>query len=84
MLTAVYYDGVLYTSSIEKIKDHNLKEEPKSEQPSFPSLRALVIGLEHSGTTLAGRLIKLSHSVIATVLFDVMRQSRLPRKDLRV
>eukprot|EP00551_Chaetoceros_affinis_P002704 CAMPEP_0203650242 /NCGR_PEP_ID=MMETSP0088-20131115/24126_1 /ASSEMBLY_ACC=CAM_ASM_001087 /TAXON_ID=426623 /ORGANISM="Chaetoceros affinis, Strain CCMP159" /LENGTH=284 /DNA_ID=CAMNT_0050508937 /DNA_START=168 /DNA_END=1022 /DNA_ORIENTATION=+ len=49
-----------------------LKEELKREvtqqsvQPSesFPSLRALVVGLEHSGTTMAGRLIMNAPCVI--------------------
>jgi len=50
--------------------EKTLKEEQKDEatkqstQPSFPNLRALVVGLEHSGTTITGRLIMNAPCII--------------------
>mmetsp|Transcript_5673 Transcript_5673/g.6969 ORF Transcript_5673/g.6969 Transcript_5673/m.6969 type:complete len:210 (+) Transcript_5673:126-755(+) len=78
VMLVVYYDVVSMNSMTELINHNNsnenkyLKEELKREvtqqsvQPSesFPSLRALVVGLEHSGTTMAGRLIMNAPCVI--------------------
>ena len=43
------------------------QKEPKSPSASFPNLYALVVGLEHSGTTITGRLIMNAPCIIGAV-----------------